>query len=146
MKNKKITYTIHLQRGLRRGMPGRYALCDYKAEGSRPGFGLSIVGTFDTRKDAEKFLRASLAGERKPAARFMAAVVPREAGFRQREGQWYIVDGLTHEPFETNPRKGWYKRRKQCEAACDKLNIAEVKAGRWYAELPNGYVMQVPTK
>lgn len=51
---------------------------------------------------------------------------------------WYVIDLLTHEAAESDPKKGWFRNREGAQAAADKLNALE--AGRTYVRLTNGFV------
>jgi hypothetical protein len=53
-------------------------------------------------------------------------------------GMYYVIDLLTAAPHETDPKKGWFRKKKTVQAAVDKLNAAD--KGGPYAAMSNGYV------
>ena len=58
-----------------------------------------------------------------------------------RNGDYYILDLLTQQPVETDPRKGWYRKTTTAQAAADRLNATPDEKKRTYHELPNGFVV-----
>lgn len=61
-----------------------------------------------------------------------------------RNGDHYVLDLLTTHPAETDPKKGWYRKAKNAQAAADKLNAAEAAAERSYVETKGGWVVPKP--